>query len=100
MRVTVRLQPRARRSAVGGVAELGDGTAVLKAMVGEPPEGGKANAALIKLLAKAWKLPKSAIRIVAGQSSRQKTLLIAGDPEELRERLELWLAGRERGPSR
>jgi uncharacterized protein len=66
---------------------------VLRLRVSEPPEGGKANAALIKLLAKAWKLPKSALSLVAGHTDRRKTLAVAGDPVVLRRALEGWLAG-------
>ncbi len=72
---------------------LDDGAAVLKLRVTEPPEGGKANAALIKLLAKAWKLPKSDLSLVAGQTDRRKTLAVAGDPKALRRDLQAWLAG-------
>ncbi len=95
LEIALRLQPGASRAAVEGAVELADGSVVLKVRVGEPPEGGKANAALIKLLAKTWRLPKSAIRIVAGHSQRQKTLLIAGDPAVLENRLERSLAGRK-----
>lgn len=95
LKIVLRLQPGASRAAVEGAVKLADGSVVLKARVGEPPEGGKANAALIKLLARTWNLPKGAIRIVAGQSRRQKTLLIAGDPAELEGRLERWLAERK-----
>jgi uncharacterized protein (TIGR00251 family) len=100
LKIALRLQPGASRAAVEGAVELADGSVVLKVRVGEPPEGGKANAALIKLLAKTWKLPKSAIQIVTGRSQRQKTLLIAGDPAELEGRLERWLAGWNGGASR
>ncbi len=93
LRVTLRLQPGARRAGVEGPAELANGTVALKARVNEPPEGGKANAALVKLLAKTWKLPKTAIRIVTGHGQRQKTLLISGDPTALQARLESWQAG-------
>ncbi|MGF1611854.1 MAG: DUF167 domain-containing protein [Kiloniellales bacterium] len=92
MRVALRLQPGASRAGIDGLARLADGRVVLKARVGEPPEDGKANAALIKLLAKVWRLPKGAISIVAGRSDRVKTLEVAGDPGELRARLGSWLA--------
>lgn len=95
--VDLRLQPSASRAKVDGVAVLDGGAAVLKVRVSEPPEGGKANAALIRLLAKAWKLPKSALTLVAGHSDRRKTLAVtgsvAGDPAALKRDLERWLAG-------
>ncbi|GAB4359053.1 MAG: DUF167 family protein [Kiloniellaceae bacterium] len=91
--VELRLQPGASRAQVDGVAVLDDGLAVLKLRVTEPPEDGRANAALIKLLARAWKLPKSSLSLVAGQTDRRKTLAVAGDPADLRPALERWLAG-------
>ena len=57
-----------------------DGGVALKAAVTAPPEDGKANAALVALLAKAWRVPKSAISVIAGASDRRKTLLVEGDP--------------------
>jgi uncharacterized protein (TIGR00251 family) len=91
--VDLRLQPGASRAKVDGLAVLDDGVTVLKLRVTEPPEDGKANAALIRLLAKAWKLPKSSLSLVAGHTDRRKTLAVAGDPAELRHDLERWLAG-------
>jgi len=87
LKVTLRLQPGASRAAVEGRQTLADGRVVLKARVTAPPEGGKANAALVKLLAKSCKVPKTAVEIVAGHSARLKTVLIAGDPEVLKVRL-------------
>jgi uncharacterized protein (TIGR00251 family) len=92
VRVALRLQPGASRAGIDGLARLADGRVVLKARVGAPPEDGKANAALIRLLAKSWHLPKGAISIVAGRSDRVKTLEVAGDPGELTARLGAWLA--------
>lgn len=91
VRVRLRLQPGASRSGLEGPQLLADGRLALKAWVGAPPEGGKANAALIKLLAKSWRLPKGSISIIAGQSDRLKTLEITGDPRILLPRLEAWL---------
>ncbi len=41
---------------------------------GAPPSGGKANAALIKLLAREWRLAKSALEIVRGAKERRKLI--------------------------
>ena len=95
VRFQLHLQPGASRSALEAPQRLADGRLALKARVGAPPEGGKANAALIKPLAKSRRLPKGSIAIVAGQSDRLKTLEIAGDPDALLPRLRAWL--RERG---
>ncbi len=94
MTVALRLQPGARRSQIDGSAQLDEGTVVLKVRVSEPPEKGKANAALIKLLSKAWRLPKSAIELQTGQSDRRKTLLVIGGKKRF-DALCAWLGERE-----
>ena len=86
--VPVRLTPNARRNGIAGIAEGADGTRRLKVSVTAVPEGGKANAALIRLLAKSWGLPKSAISIKSGATARTKTLLVAGRPGPLLARIE------------
>ena len=83
LRLFVRLQPKARRERIEGVVTEPDGRTALKVAVTAPPEGGKANAALIALLGKSWRLPKRAIEIVGGASDRRKTLLLRGDPASL-----------------
>jgi len=79
LRLAVRLQPGARRSGVEGLERLADGSLVLKVKVTPPPEDGRANAALLALLAREWKLPKRGLSIVAGHTARNKTLLLSGD---------------------
>lgn len=76
--LTVRLTPRGGRSVIDGVAEAG-GRAVLRVRVAAPPVDGAANEALIRTLADALDLPRSAIRIVAGTRGRIKTLHLEGD---------------------
>jgi uncharacterized protein YggU (UPF0235/DUF167 family) len=83
LRLFVRLTPRGGQDALEGVETLADGRAVLKGRVRAAPEHGAANAALISLVAKALGVPKSAVRLVSGGSSRLKTLKVAGDPERL-----------------
>ncbi len=72
----VRLTAGASRNGLGPVVRDADGTAVLKARVTAAPQGGKANAALIKLVAKSLGLPKGAISLKRGPKDRMKTLLI------------------------
>lgn len=79
----VRLTPKGGRDAIDGVEILSDGKAVLKARVRAVPEDGKANAALIKLIAKFFDLSASHVTLEAGATSRIKTLKIAGDAEGL-----------------
>lgn len=83
LRLELRVQPGAKADRVEGVETLADGTAVLKLRVTAPPEGGKANAAVVKLLAKRWKLAKSDIAVIAGETARRKSLLLRGDPTSL-----------------
>lgn len=83
VRVAVRLTPKASRVAILGLAPEAGGGMALKVAVTAPPEDGKANAALIKLLAKSWRLPKSAFAIIRGATDRHKLIAIAcADPVE------------------
>lgn len=72
----VKLTPNASRNTIQGWAEGVDGMKVLKVSVTAIPEDGKANAALIKLLAKHCRLPKGAFILKNGATDRQKTILI------------------------
>jgi len=77
-RLAVRLTPRGGRDRVEGWARDAAGRAYLKVRVSAPPVDGEANAALVKLIARTLKLPASAVRIAAGDSSRIKQLEIDG----------------------
>jgi len=90
----VRLTPKSSRDAVEGVEILSDGQSVLKCRVRSVPEDGKANAALVALLAKQLKTPASRISLAAGATSRSKTLRIEGDVLSLVEKLRNLVAGR------
>ncbi len=78
----LRLSPKGGRDAVEGVETLSDGRRVLKARVRAAPENGKANAALIDLLAAWLRAPKSAIMIRSGETARIKQIFIAGAPAD------------------
>lgn len=84
--LTVRLTPKAGRERIEGIRATPDGTALAIA-VNAPPEDGKANAALIALLAKALRLPKSALHLTHGAKNRNKIVTIDGAPEELMSKL-------------
>lgn len=88
--VTVRLTPKASADRIQGIVDEPDGTTAVKVQVTAVPEGGKANAALLKLLAKTWKLPKTSLTIVSGATSRRKVVRIAGEPGDLMRRLRTW----------
>ena len=77
-RLVVRLTPRGGRDAVDGWMRDGAGRAVLKARVAAPPADGAANAALIRLIAKALATSADKVRIVAGASARVKQIEVDG----------------------
>jgi len=87
----VRLTPKATHDRIGPLAADADGNVVLKVAVTAPPEDGKANKALIKLLAKSWRLPKGAITVKKGAKDRRKTLFIEGATEKFIEGLKVGL---------
>ncbi len=91
VRIRLRVQPRARRNRADGLVAEADGGVALKVAVTAPPEDGKANAAVIALLAKAWGLPKSAFTVVVGAADRRKIIHLQGDPARLMQALEPWL---------
>lgn len=72
--LTVRVQPDARRNEIVGLH--GD---ALKIKVAAPAVDNKANAALVAFLAETLGLPKSAIAVRRGATSRRKLVEIAGD---------------------
>jgi uncharacterized protein (TIGR00251 family) len=92
VRVAVRLAPRGRRDRAAGIARRADGVPVLKVSVGAPPEDGRANEALLRLLATEWRLSRRDLSIVGGAKSRNKCIHIAGDPAALAERIGAALA--------
>lgn len=71
--VQVKATPRAGRNEIAGVR---GGRLLVK--VTAPPADGQANAAIIKLLSKQWKVRASDIEVVAGAGSREKVLFIRG----------------------
>ena len=71
MRIDVRVKPRASRR---GIETGPDG--VLTVRVSEPAEDGRANAAVVELLARHFGVPKSAVTLVRGQRGRQKRIEI------------------------
>lgn len=74
----VKVVPRASRSEIVGFVDD-----VLKVRLTSPPVDGAANDELIRLIAKRVHLARSNIGIVAGQTSRNKTLRVSGISAEL-----------------
>jgi uncharacterized protein YggU (UPF0235/DUF167 family) len=55
--------------------------------VAAPPERGRANAALVELLAEVLEVPTSSVRVVGGQQSRRKVVEVELDAEQVERRL-------------
>jgi uncharacterized protein (TIGR00251 family) len=70
----LRVTPNAPKDAVDGWMVDGDGMRWLKVKVTCVPEDGKANTAVIKFLAKRWKIAPSSLVLVSGHTSRFKRL--------------------------
>ena len=85
--LSLRLTPKSSRDAVEGVEALSDGRSVLKARVRAVPEDGKANEALLRLLAKAIDVPLRDLSLTSGATGRTKVIRIEGSPEAVEARL-------------
>ncbi len=85
--IAVKAQPGARRDAVLGIAEAaarpGWPASRLKVAVRAPPEDGRANTAILRLLADALGVKPAACRLAQGQRSRDKLVLVEGDAAPL-----------------
>lgn len=80
VRFPVRVQPRASRTEVVGL--YGD---ALKIRLGAPPVDGAANLELVRFVAKRLGVARSAVRIVRGESTRNKVVEVDGvDPDRVR----------------
>jgi len=77
----VRVVPRASRSEIAGEHD-----GALRVRIAAPPVDGAANQELIKLLAKTFKVPRNAIEITSGSTSKKKIVRIRGaDAKRLQE---------------
>jgi uncharacterized protein len=75
--LAVRAQPGAKKTAIVGI--YGEGaTAQLKVAIQAPPLDGRANAALIAFLSRTFALPKNAVKLISGDLSRNKVVLLEG----------------------
>ena len=88
LRLTVRLTPKSSADRILGIVRDDAGRSALKVAVTAAPEGGKANAALEKLLAHVLSLPRTTVSVVSGHTSRSKLVHLAGNPPALRARVE------------
>jgi uncharacterized protein YggU (UPF0235/DUF167 family) len=89
-RLRLRVSPGATHGGV--VGRYGDGW---KVRVAAPPEGGRANAAVVRLIATAVSVPTDAVRLVSGHGGRDKIVELAGIDATLTERRMGSAAGKE-----
>ncbi len=73
-KITVRVTPRAGRNSIDGYAAGG----VLRVRIAAAPADGKANEAVLHLLAKALGVPPTRVAVVAGATSRVKIIEVNG----------------------
>ncbi|MBI1260355.1 MAG: DUF167 domain-containing protein [Rhizobiales bacterium] len=89
--VDLRVTPNGGSDRVEGLSSDASGRFFLRARVSASPEKGKANAAVLKLLARSWGLARSRLELVAGETDRNKVVCISGDVAELLPQLQRWL---------
>ena len=82
--LNVHAQPGARRNGL-----TGEHAGALRVAVNAPPDKGKANAAIVEVLAQALGLKPSQVELISGETSRRKRVLLAGlDVEDVARRIE------------
>lgn len=84
----LRVTPNAGRDCLDGVETRDDNSTVLRMRVSAVPDKGKANAAVLALLAKSLGVPKSSLSLVSGETARVKTVLVATRSEDVKARLD------------
>lgn len=85
----VRLTPGSSADAVEGIGETADERRHLKIRVRAVPEGGKANRALEKVVARWLSVAKSSVTVTGGATSRLKTVAVNGESQELLRKIAL-----------
>jgi uncharacterized protein len=85
--IAIYVTPRSAQPGIGGWRTGADGREELEVRVAEAPADGAANAAVVKLLAKALGISRSQVAIIAGAASRHKRIEVPFDAVEARRRL-------------
>lgn len=88
VRFPVRVVPRAGRTEVAGLH-----AGSLRIRLAAPPVEGKANAALVRFLARSLGVPRGAVSVVSGERGRAKTVEVAGDTARILASLEALARG-------
>lgn len=87
--ITLRVTPKASRTDAVGVVETPDGPA-LKIRVTAAPDKGKANAAVIALMAKTFSVAKSDVALLSGATDRRKVVHVSSIVSELATTADQW----------
>ncbi len=74
--IPLKVTPKASRNKVGDFFEDAKGQQALRIYVTSPPDKGKANKEVIELLSKYFKVPKSTLEIISGETSRNKIVKV------------------------
>ena len=74
--VSIKISPNAKKNEI-----VKDENGAIKIKITAQPVDGKANKALIEFLSKQFKIPKTSIEIVKGETSKDKTILLKTDDE-------------------
>jgi uncharacterized protein (TIGR00251 family) len=83
VQVAVQLTLGSSADRLTGLLQVGDSGLALRVAVSARAKEGEANMALIRLLAKTWRVPKSSVSIASGWWNRKKVVHIAGEPNSL-----------------
>ena len=89
VRLALRVTPRARNSEIAGIVATAGDRIALSIKLAAPPVEGAANEALVAFLAGELGVSRSALRIVAGEKSRLKTIRVSDCPLDA---IEAWAA--------
>nr|WP_072343424.1 DUF167 family protein [Devosia enhydra] len=87
LRLVLRVTPNAGADRIEAIETRDDGTCVLRVRVRAVPDRGRANAAVLALLAERLGLTRTSLAIVSGETARIKQVAITGDPTMLAERI-------------
>ncbi len=81
--LSVRVTPNAGVTRIDGIETRDDGTTVLRVRVTAVPDKGKANKAVVALVAATFDLSKSAVTLTSGETARFKRFHLEGSPDRL-----------------
>lgn len=83
--LNIHATPRAAQERIDGIETDAAGRVWLRVRTTAAPEDGKANRAVVKLLAKSWKIPASCFTVINGEAARYKRVRINAPYQEIAE---------------